>query len=548
MFFLPLEQAHTDNSIGNGYIGQKLMIKGKQKVKILLFGALFALVSLCAPLMVSAAALPGGSVYKNDGSLENIGAEAYIVVDAKTGQVLLEHNADKEMYPASITKILTLGLSLEAKGGLDAARDNEIEMTYEAAHSLIPGAASVALTENEILRFEDLVFATSICSANEAAYMLAQYIGGGSKDSFVDMMNSKAEELGLSSTHFANPSGLPDDEHYTSAYDMAQITRWALNIQGFREAFGATVYTMEPTNKQSQQRVFNTSNLMLIPSSSSYYQGIVGSKTGRTTDAGYTLATVAERNGIELICIVLKCSSSSERINSTHALLDYCFDNYSLVEYPADKIENLTVPVFSGGTDSIGNITVCPPADEPIKFLLHNSMSIDDVQLSCSVPEKYVIGLPFEPVLSLSLGNPSPFQRQQLTGGGMKWYGLEEIFAAQEKSGGGAGAGAQSSTARTVFMAIGGFFALMFALVFSRAVYVKHRRKKRRQARLAAARAYIPVSYGSRPEPPQRQLYSPGAGSGRYVQVYSPPNRQLSVARGGKGPLKRKSQTGRAGR
>ena len=136
----------------------------------------------------------------------DVGAEAYVVMDAQTGQVLVAKNADVAQYPASITKILTLGLALEACGSDMDAMAMPVEVSYNATHSLIPRAASVALTEGEQVLFSDLLFATHICSANDAANVLAEHVGGSIED-FAALMNRKAAELGLSASHHALGAG-----------------------------------------------------------------------------------------------------------------------------------------------------------------------------------------------------------------------------------------------------------------------------------------------------------------------------------------------------
>lgn len=481
--------------------------------------ATFCAALLLALLGLGGAVGPGASAAS---TLAQVNAGAYIVMEASTGQVLLEHNADAQMYPASITKILTMGLALEAKADPWAAMEEEIEMTYEAAHSLIPGAAHVALTENELLKFKDLLYATQIRSANEAAYMLAQYSGAGSKDDFIDQMNYKAQVLGLTGSRFANPSGLPDAEHYTTAYDMGEITRWALGVPAFREIFSTTSYTMQPTNKQPLERVFSTSNYLLVPGSSSYYEGVVGSKTGHTTDAGYTLVTVAQRNGIELICVVMKCPSADARLQSTHALLDYCFDNYSYVRFPAADMAGAAVPVYSGGAEPIGEITICMPDEEAPGFLLHHSLTVDDVMYTNTIPDKYVIGQPFAPTAAFSLKAGSAFQRQELGEFSLHWYGLENVFASYDEKLMAEAAAEQTAPSPWKWV-VTGAVAAVICLFLGRILYVRRRREKRRRARLEAARAYMPVSSGPRPNAPIRT-----SKNGKYGEVLV----SVPVARG----------------
>lgn len=147
-------------------------------------------------------------------------------------------------------------------------------MTYEATHSIDRGSTHIALTEEEVVTVRDLLYTTMIESANDSANGLAEYTAG-TLDAFPELMNRKAAELGAVDSHFVNSSGLHDPEHYTSAYDMALITKWALGIDGFRDVFGATEYTVPVTNKQPKERNVGTHHHMLVESKY-YYEGTTG--------------------------------------------------------------------------------------------------------------------------------------------------------------------------------------------------------------------------------------------------------------------------------
>lgn len=449
------------------------------------------LCSACALVFCLSAFFPV-VVWAEDAPPE-VGAEAYIVMDAATGQVLIEKNSQKQEYPASITKIVTLGLALEAYPDYQQALQNPVEVSYGATHSLFYNSSHVALTENEVVSFGDLLYATQIRSANDAANVLAEYLAG-SNEAFADRMNQKVTQLGLQGSHFVNPSGLPNEQHYTTAYDMARLTRWALSVPGFRDLFGATKYVMGPTNKQVAEREFYADNLMLLPESGRYYEGIIGGKQGFTTDAEYTLATCARRGDVELICIVLKCSQNDVKYDSTQALLDYCFNNFQYVDYNGENIAAMSVPVFGGGENKLGEIEVKGSGMIPV--LLHNKLTAENITAISNVPERYVIGQNFYPTVQLRLTEDSAMQYSELTSSSLAWDGLDAVLANNTNSWNSV---AHKYPTQLIF-AITSFTAL-FLLVAARVLFVRYRRYKRRMLRLAAARSQMPIAIGSRPSP-----------------------------------------------
>ena len=212
-------------------------------------------------------------------------AESAILVDADTGQILLEKNMNKKMYPASITKIMTCLLAMErAKPG------DVVTVTDEVVAEVPRDTTHIALTGGEQLTVEQLEYAMMVESANDAASVLAAHISG-STQAFAMLMNDRAKELGAKDTHFTNANGLPDPSHYTSAYDMALITRAAMQYPEFRSLAGTTSYEIPPTNKQSETRRLNNRNYMFTLNDT--YPGAFAGKTGWTEEAGHTLVTVS---------------------------------------------------------------------------------------------------------------------------------------------------------------------------------------------------------------------------------------------------------------
>ncbi|MEG2204976.1 MAG: serine hydrolase, partial [Oscillospiraceae bacterium] len=228
----------------------------------------------------------------------------------------------------------------------------------DAVYSIERGTTHIALSEGEVIPVEDLLHATMIESANDAANGLAEYVSG-SLEAFVELMNKRAAEAGATDSHFVNAHGLHDAKHVTTAYDMAMITKWALGIDGFRELFGATEYTIAPTNKQPKQRRFGTHDHMLVESAYSY-PGAKGGKLGWTPEAQHTLVTLAERDGLELICVVLKTKDQYEKYEDTAALLDQCFENYSTALFEGSRFAHQPIPVYAAAGEQVATVTLLP--------------------------------------------------------------------------------------------------------------------------------------------------------------------------------------------
>ncbi|MFV0497305.1 MAG: D-alanyl-D-alanine carboxypeptidase family protein [Candidatus Fimivivens sp.] len=315
-----------------------------------------------------------------------VNSETYVVMDVKSGQVLAAKGAHTQMYPASITKILTCALALQNGSPQDTHM-----MSYEATHSIDYGSTHIALTEGEQISVEALLNATMIESANDAANGLAEYTAGG-LDSFADLMNQKAAELGAKDSHFVNANGLHDKNHYTSAYDMALITRWALSVDGFRELFGAEEYTIPPTNKQKQSRTFGTHHHMLVESKY-YYEGTQGGKLGWTSEAQHTLVTLAKRGDRELICVVMKTKTQYEKYEDAAKLLDYCFDNFSAATMMVDQYEPTPIAVFNGDVQT-GEVRI--PAQE-VNIVRPPTVAKVDIASALVAPESYQAGDTIDP-------------------------------------------------------------------------------------------------------------------------------------------------------
>lgn len=251
-------------------------------------------------------------------------AESAILMDADTGVILYEKNIHTRQYPASITKIMTALLAQE-----NCDMDEVINFSRTAVYTVERGSSNIGIDENETLTMEDALYALLLASANEVANGIAEHISG-SVDAFAELMNERAKELGCEDTHFINPHGLPNDNHYTSAYDMALIARAFFSYENLSTISGTAFYHINATATQPDEIDLGNHNKMLPGTnrgSGYYYEGLVGGKTGYTDMARQTLVTCAERDGVRLICVVMKDESPSQYKDSA-ALYDYGFANY----------------------------------------------------------------------------------------------------------------------------------------------------------------------------------------------------------------------------
>ena len=248
-----------------------------------------------------------------------------ILIDSTTGQILYEHNAYEKTYPASTTKLMTAILTLE-----NCNLSDSVTINKDALNGIPKSYTTAALKAGESLTVEQLLHVLLIPSANDAANVLAYHIAG-SIDNFAIMMNSKAKEIGCQNTHFVNPSGIHDDEHYSTAYDMALIGKYANTFEKIREIATQTSYSL-PNLPDGKERVFKTTNTLITPKNKYYYEYATGLKTGYTDKAKSCIVAKAKKDDIELICVVLGGNKTedlkSERELDCHTLFEYGFNNF----------------------------------------------------------------------------------------------------------------------------------------------------------------------------------------------------------------------------
>lgn len=248
------------------------------------------------------------------------GTESAILMEVDTGAILYSKNINEKLYPASTTKMMTALLVVE-----NCQMDEVVTFSDAAIDNTERGSSRIGIMKGEQLTVEECLYGLLLGSANEVAYGLAEYVGGD-LESFVKMMNDKAAELGCTNTHFANASGLPDPEHYVSALDLATIARAFFSNETLCMISGTSKYVIGPTNKTQEERPLENHHKMI--SGKKYaYDGIVGGKTGFTNDARQTLVTCAQRDGMKLICVVMK-DESPYQFTDTADLLDYGFASF----------------------------------------------------------------------------------------------------------------------------------------------------------------------------------------------------------------------------
>ena len=272
----------------------------------------------------------------------DIPAKSALLMDVETGTVLYESNAHEALAPASVTKVMTMLLIMEAIDDHRIGWDDTVTASEAAAAK---GGSQVYLKVGETMSVADMVKSIAVSSANDCACAMAEHIAG-SETAFVEMMNTRAKELGMNDTTFVNCTGLDDDEaaknHKTSAYDIAVMSRQLLKYHPDIKKY--TTIWMD-TIRNGTFGLSNTNKLVR------FYPGATGLKTGFTSGAGYCLSASAERDGLELIAVVMGSATSQERFSACKSMLDYGFSNFSLVQ--PEIGEELSVPVRLGTQDTV---------------------------------------------------------------------------------------------------------------------------------------------------------------------------------------------------
>ncbi len=300
-------------------------------------------------------------------------AKSAIVMDVNTGAVLYAKNVDEALYPASITKIMTTMLAIE-----HCSLDEQVTFSDNAINSLAWNCSRIGARVGEVFTMEDCLYAMMLSSANEVCIAVAEHIAG-SEAAFADMMNEKARELGCTNTHFVNSNGMPNEEHKTSAHDMALIAAAAFKNPTFRKVTGSLKHTIGTTNMSGEQRYCTQHHKMLKENESYYYPYAVGGKTGFTQAALNTLVTYATKDDRTLVCVSLR-TNGSQYYKDTASMLDYGFDNFT--NLPVDMTDRADTLLFP---TQLYHLTPSSADTTKYEITVPTEVSLSDVTASGTV-------------------------------------------------------------------------------------------------------------------------------------------------------------------
>ena len=299
-------------------------------------------VVLCFLMMIPLA-IPVSA--QGDALAESLSAKSVVLMEMTSGEILLSKNPDEKLPPASITKIMTLLLVFEALDSGKIALEDTVTSSKNASSK---GGSQIWLKEGEQMTVHELIKATAIASANDACTALGEFVAGGEAE-FVAMMNTRAKELGMNNTNFENPSGLDDttENHYSTARDVAIMSCELLKHEKIKEY--TTIWMDSLRNGETE--LVNTNKLVR------FYEGTTGLKTGTTSKAGYCVSASAERNGMELVAVVLGSENSTERFEDAKKMLGWGFANYTIYQPTVDMSLITNVSVLYGEENTITPVT-----------------------------------------------------------------------------------------------------------------------------------------------------------------------------------------------
>lgn len=335
-------------------------------------------------------------------------AETAIVMDMDTEEILYAKGIDEKRAPASTTKILTAMLAIEK-----VSFETQITFTDEV-NNIEAGSTHIGIKPGETLTMKDCAYAILLASANEVSSGVAEYIGT-TVPAFVDMMNQRAKELGCTNTHFVNANGLYDENHYTTARDLAIIAKAAFQNETFREVVKTPYYIVPKTNITDEERWLNNHHKMILQGSE-YYEGCLGGKTGYTEKAGNTLVTYAERNGRKLVCALLADVNIVAQYTDTKALLNYGFDSFQ-------RLDTTAVSLSPAKSDELGK-----QLEE--KGLLSTALETTSI----SVPKELTEELTYKTTLENNMLNIDYYYGKQQIGSSSMQASDEILKVSQELS------------------------------------------------------------------------------------------------------------------
>ena len=397
-------------------------------------------------------------------------AESAILMDATTGKILYEKNSRTKQYPASITKLMTILLALE-HGSLE----DEITFSHDAVFSIEPGSAHIAIQEGEILTLEQVLYGIMLRSANECANAAAEYVDG-SMEKFAEHMTARAKELGCENTNFVNANGLFDENHYTTAYDMALIAQELLKNETYRSMMSNTYYLIPPTNKQPEERPIHGQHQMLNENSLYYYEPAEGGKTGYTVEAQNTLVTYAKQGDTELIAVVLKCNGAQHYVD-TKTLFEYGFANYQTVKAfsAADLTQNVAITeTYKDKTTTLDTIAVAPASD--VYVTIPKNATIENITKAVDCPESASV--------PVAVGDKLGTVVLSLNGEALATVDLtaqKEVKATTDEERAAQAAAARNKILKRIAIGVGIVFGIL-VIVFCCCRYIGYQRRERRRA------------------------------------------------------------------
>lgn len=316
---------------------------------------------------------------KSDYNPDNLetNSPSVLLMDANTGKILYSKNAFERQFPASTTKIMTAILTLE-----NCKLSDVVTVSHNAIFSIPVGYSHASLQEGEELTVEQLLNVLLIPSANDAAVALAEHIAG-SVDAFAEMMNNKAKEIGCLDTHFVNPNGVHNEKHYSTAYDLALMGKYAMQFDDIMRIAKVNQYTLPKTNKYDKEdRIFNSTNGLITKNGNYYYPNATGLKTGYTDKSGYCIVATASKSNVNLLEVVLGSDSIEERYEDCTKLFDYGFENYSYKNLVTANSVVDTIEV-EGATRETKSLNVL--SKDGIDVLLKNNVNTYNLSPTISI-------------------------------------------------------------------------------------------------------------------------------------------------------------------
>jgi D-alanyl-D-alanine carboxypeptidase (penicillin-binding protein 5/6) len=434
-----------------------------------------------------------------------VGANAIVLMDMNDNQVLYSRNADAKVYPASLTKIMTVLLAVEAIEEGRVGLYDTVTAQEDSTFDTTSDGSTANIQPGEIMTLQDLLYCALLASANEACNIIAEYLDGSVQD-FIVEMNERAAELGCSHTHFANTHGLPDENHYTTAADMSLIAREAAESSLFMEICNTVSFTVPATNLSDARDLSNT-NALINPDSmysdKYYYEYAAGIKTGYTSDAGYCLVSTASKNDISLLAVVMGASATGEGDATVYgnfadsiALYNWVFKNFSYREILKTTDQIAELPVSMGSSDSVvlrpgSSVVALLPNDEDLgSFTIETSIYSEQEgsPLQAPIPAGEVLG---EVTVSR---NGVVYGTSTLVAGAAVELSRVQYMKTQLET------TLQSTVVRVVFWALLVLVIVYILLVIRYRLRVARHKRRVRQARQAAAERK--AESGAAPKPP----------------------------------------------